>query len=130
MKQTLQLKLGQQLTMTPQLQQAIRLLQLSSMELSLEVQQALESNMMLELEDESRDPYEAALDVPAAPSGGGDDADGAYEGADTDADFDDVENYSVSAVEDIPQDLPVDSEWEDIFDSTLPQGAPAGSSED
>ena len=116
--------------MTPQLQQAIRLLQLSSMELSLEVQQALESNMMLELEDESRDPYEAALDVPAAPSGGGDDADGAYEGADTDADFDDVENYSVSAVEDIPQDLPVDSEWEDIFDSTLPQGAPAGSSED
>ena len=47
MKQSLQLKLGQQLTMTPQLQQAIRLLQLSSMELELEVQQVLDSNMML-----------------------------------------------------------------------------------
>ena len=52
MKQSLQLKLGQQLTMTPQLQQAIRLLQLSSMELELEVQQVLDSNMMLELDDE------------------------------------------------------------------------------
>jgi len=34
--------------MTPQLQQAIRLLQLSSMELQVEIQEALESNMMLE----------------------------------------------------------------------------------
>ena len=47
MKQSLQLKLGQHLTMTPQLQQAIRLLQLSAMELSVEIQEALESNMML-----------------------------------------------------------------------------------
>ncbi|MEJ2094008.1 MAG: hypothetical protein P8X93_02180, partial [Gammaproteobacteria bacterium] len=36
MKASLQLKLGQSLTMTPQLQQAIRLLQLSSVELQLE----------------------------------------------------------------------------------------------
>ena len=36
MKQSLQLKLGQQLTMTPQLQQAIRLLQLSTMDLQQE----------------------------------------------------------------------------------------------
>jgi len=48
MKQSLQLRIGQSLTMTPQLQQAIRLLQLSSLELQLEVQQALDSNMMLE----------------------------------------------------------------------------------
>jgi RNA polymerase sigma-54 factor len=48
MKQSLQLKLGQQLAMTPQLQQAIRLLQLSTVELQLEVQMALDSNMMLE----------------------------------------------------------------------------------
>ncbi len=52
MKQSLQLRLGQQLTMTPQLQQAIRLLQLSSLELHVEVQQVLDSNMMLELADE------------------------------------------------------------------------------
>ena len=47
MKQTLTLKLGQHLTMTPQLQQAIRLLQLSTLDLQLEIQQAIESNPML-----------------------------------------------------------------------------------
>ena len=52
MKQSLQLKLGQHLAMTPQLQQAIRLLQLSTMELQTEVQDALDSNLMLEAEDE------------------------------------------------------------------------------
>jgi len=44
MKASLQLKLGQSLTMTPQLQQAIRLLQLSTLDLQQEIQQALESN--------------------------------------------------------------------------------------
>ena len=53
MKQTLQLRLGQQLTMTPQLQQAIRLLQLSTLDLKQEIQEALDSNLMLEIEDES-----------------------------------------------------------------------------
>ena len=55
MKQSLQLKLGQQLTMTPQLQQAIRLLQLSTMDLQQEIQQAIETNPMLELEEEDFD---------------------------------------------------------------------------
>ncbi|HEX7026567.1 MAG TPA: RNA polymerase factor sigma-54, partial [Gammaproteobacteria bacterium] len=53
MKQTLQLRLGQQLTMTPQLQQAIKLLQLASVELQTEIQQALDSNPMLEVDDDS-----------------------------------------------------------------------------
>ena len=54
MKQSLDLKLGQHLTITPQLQQAIRLLQLSSLELQQEIQEALESNPLLEeLEEES-----------------------------------------------------------------------------
>jgi RNA polymerase sigma-54 factor len=48
MKPSLQLRIGQQLTMTPQLQQAIRLLQLSTLELQAQVQQALETNVMLE----------------------------------------------------------------------------------
>ncbi|HXH04736.1 MAG TPA: RNA polymerase factor sigma-54 [Candidatus Competibacteraceae bacterium] len=52
MKQSLQLRLGQQLTMTPQLQQAIRLLQLSSLDLQTEIQTVLESNLMLERVDE------------------------------------------------------------------------------
>lgn len=48
MKQALQLRIGQQLTMTPQMQQAIRLLQMSAVELQAEIQTALESNVMLE----------------------------------------------------------------------------------
>ena len=49
MKISLQLKLGQHLSMTPQLQQAIKLLQLSTLDLQQEISQALESNPMLEL---------------------------------------------------------------------------------
>jgi len=51
LKPSLQLKLGQTLTMTPQLQQAIRLLQLPVLDLSAEIQEALEENIMLEMED-------------------------------------------------------------------------------
>ncbi len=51
LKPSLQLKLGQSLTMTPQLQQAIRLLQLPVLELHAEIQEALEENIMLEVED-------------------------------------------------------------------------------
>ena len=52
MKPALQLRIGQQLTMTPQLQQAIRLLQLPTVELQAQIQQALETNVMLEAEEE------------------------------------------------------------------------------
>ncbi|MGD8323951.1 MAG: RNA polymerase factor sigma-54, partial [Gammaproteobacteria bacterium] len=51
LKPSLQLRLSQQLTMTPQLQQAIRLLQLPIMDLRTEIQQALTENVMLEAED-------------------------------------------------------------------------------
>jgi len=51
MKTLFQLKASQQLKMTPQLQQAIRLLQLSTAELNLEIREALESNMMLEIDE-------------------------------------------------------------------------------
>jgi len=52
MKPSLQLRLGQQLTMTPQLQQAIRLLQLSTIELQQEIQEALDANPLLEGDDD------------------------------------------------------------------------------
>ena len=55
MKQSLQLKVGQSLTMTPQLQQAIRLLQLSTLDLQQEIQSALDSNPLLEISDDSDD---------------------------------------------------------------------------
>jgi RNA polymerase sigma-54 factor len=79
--------------MTPQLQQAIRLLQLSTVELNTEVQEALDSNLMLELDDDEAE-TEARL------------ADG--NGRDTESQVEPV---------DIPTELPVDSAWEDIYDS-------------
>ncbi len=64
MKPGVQLRFGQQVTMTPQLQQAIHLLQLSNFELQTEIQQALESNIMLEIvEDEDEDEYETECDT-------------------------------------------------------------------
>lgn len=48
MKQTLQLKVTQQLALSPQLQQALRLLQLSTLELNQEVEQMLQENPLLE----------------------------------------------------------------------------------
>ena len=48
LKPSLQLRLGQQLTMTPQLQQAIRLLQMPTLELQAHIREQLESNVMLE----------------------------------------------------------------------------------
>jgi RNA polymerase sigma-54 factor len=74
LKPALQLRLGQQLTMTPQLQQAIRLLQLPVLELQAQVLQALETNVMLEVEDE--EPVEAASPdtEQSADEGGAEDA--------------------------------------------------------
>lgn len=60
LKPSLQLRVGQQLTMTPQLQQAIRLLQLPILELNAQLQQILESNVMLELEE----PAEREIEIP------------------------------------------------------------------
>jgi RNA polymerase sigma-54 factor len=51
MKQSLQLKLGQHLTLTPQLQQSIRLLQLSTLDLNQELERFIMENPLLERED-------------------------------------------------------------------------------
>ncbi len=130
MKQSLQLKLGQQLTMTPQLQQAIRLLQLSSMELELEVQQVLDSNMMLELDDDEDDreilDYNAEGTAPASSDG----ADGSDYEASGAVGGEVPEELGVPTSEDIPEDLPVDSDWDEIFDNTLSASGPTGTHDD
>ena len=108
MKQSLQLKLGQSLTMTPQLQQAIRLLQLSSMELQTEIQEALESNMMLELEDEENEEVAAG-----AEQGKSEDA-GDRDNTDVELELKEEVNNN-----DIPEDLPVDTVWDDIYDGNI-----------
>lgn len=77
MKQSLDLKLGQHLTITPQLQQAIRLLQLSSLELQQEIQEALENNPLLEeLEEEAavREQSEAPVEEAVTAESGSDDS--------------------------------------------------------
>ena len=53
MKAGLDLRMGQTLAMTPQLQQSIRLLQLSTLELTVEIQQTLDSNPLLEVAEEA-----------------------------------------------------------------------------
>ncbi|WP_422417274.1 RNA polymerase factor sigma-54 [Pseudomonas sp. GZD-222] len=115
MKPSLVLRMGQQLTMTPQLQQAIRLLQLSTLDLQQEIQEALESNPMLERQEE------------------GDDFDN------SDPMADNAESKPVAEVQDtsfqetaptvdsleegewnerIPNELPVDTAWEDIYQTS------------
>ena len=97
MKLSLQIRLGQQLAMTPQLQQAIRLLQLSTLELQTEVQDALDSNLMLEVEE---DQGQAGQDEQPK--------DAASEAREAD----------VTPV-DIPEELSVDSVWEDVYETAV-----------
>ncbi len=120
MKQSLQLKVSQQLAMTPQLQQAIRLLQLSTLDLQQEIQTALESNPLLEVSDE--DGSEAsAKDKPeeATPEANGADV-AEPETAGAEASASDTEWG-----ENIPEDLPVDTQWDDIYQPTT--ASPVGS---
>ena len=104
MKQALQLKLGQQLTLTPQLQQAIKLLQLSTLDLQQTISETLESNPLLDEEELVSEPID----------------DGVRESVD----------FSDSVSEEIPgTELQVDAAWEDVMPSAAPpsSGASAGS---
>ncbi len=64
LKPSLQLRFSQQLTMTPQLQQAIRLLQLPIMDLHTQIQEALDENVMLEIDEPETGPTANSLDSP------------------------------------------------------------------
>ena len=78
MKQTLQLKLSQHLTLTPQLQQSIRLLQLSTIELNAEVERILQENPLLERAESEEE--RVAGEVPlSGPGRVGDGVDSAHE---------------------------------------------------
>lgn len=122
MKQSLQLRLGHHLAMTPQLQQAIRLLQLSTLELHTEIQQVLEANPMLEALDEENSTdgeFDSGATAPSAPL-----AETAEEANQVD-NSPNVEEQEVNPdwlSQSIPEELPVDSAWEDLFDA-----GPAGS---
>src|SRR5262245_35094956 len=108
MKQSLSIKLGQQLAMTPQLQQAIRLLQLSTLDLATEIQQAIEGNPMLEMVEDADD---------TDSGGNGEDNDATNEPTVTQASAaDDAgDPEPLRDQESIPSELPVDSSWDDIY---------------
>ncbi len=110
MKQALQLRLGQHLTMTPQLQQAIKLLQLSTLELQQEIQEALDSNLMLEVAEDADSENQAKTN------------DTKQESGDASASEDRPEQDSTQ-VESIPDELPVDSGWDDIYENILTSGS-------
>jgi RNA polymerase sigma-54 factor len=93
MKLSVGLKVANSLSLTPQLQQAIRLLQLSSLELEQEIQIQLDSNPLLEkIEEESLTESLAALE---------------------NKESDDL-TTELNA-DHLPDDLPVDTEWDDVY---------------
>ncbi len=111
MKPTLQLRIGQHLTMTPQLQQAIKLLQLSTLDLKHEIQEALESNLMLETEEEGA--QKETAESPPEP----------IESTASDSPGNDINNEREIQIETatIPEELPADTSWDDLYDNiTLP----------
>lgn len=101
MKQSLQLRLSQQLTMTPQLQQAIRLLQLSTLELQQEIQQALETNPLLEQDDPHQEVENQAL---------------------SDADTEVMDTRDALEQREMPEELPLDASWDEIYTAGTPSG--------
>ena len=105
--QRLELRQGQTLVMTPQLQQAIKLLQLSNLDLAAYVEQELERNPLLE-RDESTDGAAEPLETADAPASDGEALDTAL------------------AREDFSKAEELDAEREDVFaeDSAPPVGAP------
>ncbi|MGN5166598.1 RNA polymerase factor sigma-54 [Aeromonas hydrophila] len=101
MKPTLQLRLGQSLTMTPQLQQAIRLLQLSTLELQQEIQQALDNNPLLEQEE--NDVQETSPEEPV--------------------DASQLDSSDAMSQDNMPDELPVDTTWEEVYSAGTAQSA-------
>ncbi|PHM39745.1 RNA polymerase factor sigma-54 [Xenorhabdus mauleonii] len=102
MKQSLQLRLSQQLTMTPQLQQAIRLLQLSTLELQQEIQQALETNPLLE-QDEQHSEVENQNQ------------------SENDAEV--MDTREALEQQEMPKELPLDTSWDEIYSAGIPSGS-------
>jgi RNA polymerase sigma-54 factor len=161
MKLSLQLKLGQQLTMTPQLQQAIKLLQLSTLDLQQEIQEALESNPMLEVEEDfDGDDRSGTGDGEQGEDQGessereresSDDAAGDFDqefgkdfsqeapdytesssGNDSE-DFAETQEFSSEESwndNDIPEDLSVDTSWDDIYVDNQPSSSGSSSDSD
>jgi RNA polymerase sigma-54 factor len=137
MRPGLQLKISQQLTMTPQLQQAIKLLQLSTLELRQEVIEQLYSNPLLEMDEDQGQP-----DSQEQNSEQQDAEKPSTEGQDVNFDTDDPSLHSTAADateltvteseassdwdKDSFQDLPVDANWDEVYSSPAPASSGGG----
>lgn len=141
MKQSLQLKLGQQLTMTPQLQQAIRLLQLSTLDLQQEIQEALDSNPMLETGDDFAEPDgDVQINTATDDTKIADDySDGTLSEVTSPSPEQQSEALSDTAAatdvdadwgENIATEVPVETSWEDNYTSTTSSSAGSGDDSD
>jgi RNA polymerase sigma-54 factor len=129
-KPSLQVRLSQHLALTPQLQQSIRLLQLSTLELHQEVGQMLDPNPFLEAEEEAASSYESPLDRPvsdrrAEPEEAGD----AFDGADSAEPLAEIRGDEFGTVE--REDWANGTEGDD-FDGIreMPSGAGSNESDD
>jgi len=110
MKQALGMRMGQALTMTPALQQAIRLLQLSTLDLKQEIQQAIESNLMLELDDDYSSEAEAGAEA-------ADEAETALRTESSSELTGEVAATEVRGDEPLSDEMPVDADWSDVYDT-------------
>jgi RNA polymerase sigma-54 factor len=121
MKPSLQLKFSQQLTMTPQLQQAIKLLQLSTLDLQQEIQEALDSNPLLEVEEGHDEPQQEKNNI---------DNDDSAADATASASSDTLEAGDALEKNDLPDELPIDSTWDEYYSaSSAPAPGPASDDE-
>lgn len=114
--------------MTPQLQQAIKLLQLSTLDLQQEIQQALDSNPLLEVAEDSGEVAEDNADSTPTES---ETASAEPLEATSDNQTTDVVTENPDWDATIPDDLPVDTQWEDLMPSSAPSApAPDGADMD
>ncbi len=121
MKPSLQLKFSQQLTMTPQLQQAIKLLQLSTLDLQQEIQEALDSNPLLEIEEGNDEPQLEKNNI---------DNDDSGSEATASASSDTLEAGDALEKNDLPDELPIDSTWDEYYSaSSAPAPGPSNDDE-
>ena len=134
MRPSLQLRIGQQLTMTPQLQQAIKLLQLSTLDLQQEIQEALESNPLLEVDESVQvDNESKSNDLEEAFSSKNEEKntitsnDGSEDSTPT---IDEISASEAMNKNDIPEELSMDTTWDESYSAGLSSGGVGVSSED
>ncbi len=127
MKPSLQLRLGQQLTMTPQLQQAIKLLQLSTIELQQEIQEALDANPLLEAEEDFNysESGSSSSESPAEQNTERNEQNSADEYSEPEV----PDSSEAMTEQNIKEDLPLDSNWDDMV-SAAPVAGPGAPDED